>query len=416
MKNTHLSLNDRITIQVGIENNSKFIDISKNIGKDPTTISKEIKLHREIHQRNLEKYPICCKNSKNCKFCTDICEKFEEIKCSRRDKSPGACNGCKKIHSCSLDHYFYYAEKAHREYTETLIKSREGINITPNERKQIADIIVPLIKQGQSIYQILSAHPEIKQCEKTIYNYIDLGVFNDFGIQNISLKEKVKRKIFKDKYKRRKTKTCYEGKKYDDYLIFKEKHPGKLTTEMDTVMNSTSGPYIQTFIFEKTQFMIGILHKNKTSISMSSTIDYYQKNLNENLFSKLFGLLLTDRGSEFEKSELFSFNQETGEKRLDIFYCDRMASYQKPHVENNHNYVRDIIVNELPLNNITQDDLNLVFSHINSTPRESLNGKTPYEIFEFLYGVEPIKLFNIQKVERDDVILKPYLLKHLFKK
>lgn len=416
MKNTHMSLNDRIAIQVGIENGSKLVNISKNIKKDPTTISKEIKLHREIHSRNLEKYPICCKNSKNCKFCTEICKKFEEIKCSRRDRSPGACNGCEKIHSCHLDHYFYYAEKAQREYSNTLVESREGINLTTLERKEIADIIVPLINKGQSIYQILSAHPEIKQCEKTIYNYIDLGVFNDFGIQNISLKEKVKRKQFKDKYKKRKEKSCYEGKKYEDYLVYKEKNPNKLTTEMDTVMNSTTGPYIQTFIFEKTQFMIGILKHDKTSKEMSSTINDFEEILNKNDFEKLFGLLLTDRGTEFEKSELFIFNPKTGEKRLDIFYCDSMASYQKPHVENNHNYVRDIIVNKLSIDNITQNDLNLVFSHINSTPRESLNGKTPYEMFEFLYGVEPIKLFNIQKIERDNVILKPYLLKHLFKK
>lgn len=416
MKNTHMSLNDRIAIQVGIENGSKLVNISKNIKKDPTTISKEIKLHREIHSRNLEKYPICCKNSKNCKFCTEICKKFEEIKCSRRDRSPGACNGCEKIHSCHIDHYFYYAEKAQREYSNTLVESREGINLTTLERKEIADIIVPLINKGQSIYQILSAHPEIKQCEKTIYNYIDLGVFNDFGIQNISLKEKVKRKQFKDKYKKRKEKSCYEGKKYEDYLVYKEKNPNKLTTEMDTVMNSTTGPYIQTFIFEKTQFMIGILKHDKTSKEMSSTINDFEEILNKNDFEKLFGLLLTDRGTEFEKSELFIFNPKTGEKRLDIFYCDSMASYQKPHVENNHNYVRDIIVNKLSIDNITQNDLNLVFSHINSTPRESLNGKTPYEMFEFLYGVEPIKLFNIQKIERDNVILKPYLLKHLFKK
>ena len=416
MKNTHMSLNDRIAIQVGIENGSKLVNISKNIKKDPTTISKEIKLHREIHSRNLEKYPICCKNSKNCKFCTEICKKFEEIKCSRRDRSPGACNGCEKIHSCHIDHYFYYAEKAQREYSNTLVESREGINLTTLERKEIADIIVPLINKGQSIYQILSAHPEIKQCEKTIYNYIDLGVFNDFGIQNISLKEKVKRKQFKDKYKKRKEKSCYEGKKYEDYLVYKEKNPNKLTTEMDTVMNSTTGPYIQTFIFEKTQFMIGILKHDKTSKEMSSTINDFEEILNKNDFEKLFGLLLTDRGTEFEKSELFIFNPKTREKRLDIFYCDSMASYQKPHVENNHNYVRDIIVNKLSIDNITQNDLNLVFSHINSTPRESLNGKTPYEMFEFLYGVEPIKLFNIQKIERDNVILKPYLLKHLFKK
>ena len=63
-----------------------------------------------------------------------------------------------------------------------------------------------------------------------------------------------------------------------------------------------------------------------------------------------------------------------------------MQSSQKAKIENNHNYVRDIITNELSLKNITQQDLNLVFSHINSTPRESLNGKTPYEMMEFLYG------------------------------
>lgn len=414
MKNTHLNLNNRITIQVGIENGSKISEIATLLKKDPTCISKEIKNHRELHKRNEEKYPICCKN--NCKICTEKCNKYIEQKCLRRDRTPGACNGCQKIHSCHLDHYFYYAEKAQREYAELLVYSREGINLTNVERKELADIIVPLIKKGQSIYQILSAHPEIKQCEKTIYNYIDQGVFNDFGIQNISLKEKVKRKQFKDKYKKRKEKACYDGRKYEDYLLYKSQNPNKFTTEMDTVMNSISGPYIQTFIFEKTQFMIGILKNSKTSEKMAKTIDVFEKEFDYQTFEKLFGLLLTDRGTEFEKSELFVFNQETGKKRLEIFYCDSMASYQKPHVENNHNYVRDIITNSLSIDNITQEDLDLVFSHINSTPRESLNGKTPYEMFEFLYGVETIDTFNIKKIERDDVILKPYLLKHLFHK
>ena len=40
-------------------------------------------------------------------------------------------------------------------------------------------IICPLIKQGQSIYTILENHPEITQCEKTIYTYIEIGLFKD---------------------------------------------------------------------------------------------------------------------------------------------------------------------------------------------------------------------------------------------
>ena len=44
-----------------------------------------------------------------------------------------------------------------------------------------------------------------------------------------------------------------------------------------------------------------------------------------------------------------------------------------------------------------------MFSHINSTPRKSLNGKTPYETFEFLYNAEILKKLNVQKIEKDMV-------------
>ena len=62
------------------------------------------------------------------------------------------------------------------------------------------------------------------------------------------------------------------------------------------------------------------------------------------MYHKLFGLLLTDRGSEFAKPQLFEINHETGEIRSNIFYCDAQTPSQKPHVENNHEFIRDIIM------------------------------------------------------------------------
>ena len=156
--------------------------------------------------------------------------------------------------------------------------------------------------------------------------------------------------------------------------------------------------------------MIGFLHIEKTSESMASTLDDLQEILKNDYF-KLFSLILTDRGTEFQKYELFEVNTETGEIRTNIFYCDPQTPSQKPHVENNHNYVRDIIPNGKSLKTLTQEDLNLMFSHINSTPRKVLNGKTPYEAFEFLYGKEILNKLNIQKIEKDMVTLQPYLLK-----
>lgn len=60
---------------------------------------------------------------------------------------------------------------------------------------------------------------------------------------------------------------------------------------------------------------------------------------------------------------------------------------------------------------LTQEDVDLMFSHINSTPRKTLGGKTPYEAFSFFYGENILKKLNIQKKQKDKVTLQPYLIK-----
>ena len=409
--NSHLTLEQRRIIQAGIENNSPKATIARTIGKDATTVAKEIHKHRTFKPRNTFNNPINCIKRKSCgkKVCFQTCSELEEPVCYRRDKSPGACNKCKNALTCHLDKYFYNAVKADEEYRRNLVDYREGINLTSTERTDIAIVLAPLMKQGQSVHQILSSHKEITQSERTIYHYIESGVFKDFGVDNFSLKEQVNRRQFKQKYKKRKEPANFEGRKYEDFLRFRSENPETPVTEMDTVYNSPHGPYLQTFIFEKTPFMIGFLHSEKTNESMSGSLDFLQKKLGPDLFSKLFPLLLTDRGSEFEKYQMFELDK-SGNSRLSIFYCDPMQSSQKPHVENNHNYVRDIIPNRYPIDTLTQEDINLMFSHINGTPRRSLGDKTPYELFCFLYGKEAANLLGINEIRRDDVILKPSLI------
>ena len=50
-----------------------------------------------------------------------------------------------------------------------------------------------------------------------------------------------------------------------------------------------------------------------------------------------------------------------------------------------------------------------MFSHINSTPRESLGGKTPYEIFTFIYGKQLANKLYIQEIAKDEVTTTPRL-------
>lgn len=239
-----------------------------------------------------------------------------------------------------------------------------------------------------------------------------MGLFKDWDVTNLTLKRKAKRKITKkNKLKKRKEPADYEGRTYTDYLEYKIQCKNVPTTEMDTVYNNQSGPYIQTFIFENTSFMIGILHYKKTADSMSETLNKFQDILTDKEYKNLFSLLLTDRGTEFAKPQQFEINMNTGEIRSKIFYCDPQHSSQKPHVENNHNFIREILPNGQDWSDLTQDKINLMFSHINSTPRETLGDKTPYEIFTFIYGKELANKLNIQKIEKDEVTTTPRLFK-----
>ena len=406
----HLTLDDRKIIQAGIENNSTKKAIAQTIGKDATTVAKEIRRHRILKPRNTFNRPVMCAKKPGCptKRCVKKCANFEEPKCNRRDKSPGACNKCHHSLKCYKDKYLYDAQLADEEYRRALVECREGLNLDDAEREQIGRTIAPLLANGQSVHQISSAHPELGVSERSLYNYIENGVFKEYGVDNFSLKEQVNRKLPK-KYKKRREPVNFKWHTYADYLKFRSENPEVPTVEMDTLYNHPSGPYLQTFIFEKVPFMIGFLQADKTSASMARSLDVLCKQLGEWLFYRLFPLLLTDRGSEFEKHKLFERDAD-GNSRCNIFYCDPMQSAQKPHVENNHNYVRDIIPNGYPLENLTQQDIELMFSHINSVPRRILGDKTPYEVFCFLYGKEAASFMGITEIPRDEVVLKPHLV------
>ena len=203
--------------------------------------------------------------------------------------------------------------------------------------------------------------------------------------------------------------SCFIGHLYKDFIEALEKDLIGVYLEMDTVYNNPSGPYILTFIEPKSKFMFGKLLNEKTCINVAKSLRQYRQVLGAD-FNIIFSTLLTDRGSEFYNIDMLQFDSETGEKMTTVYYCDPMQSSQKPHVENNHNFIRDILPNERDLHGLTQNDIDLMFSHINSYPRKVLNGKTPYYAFDCIFGKGMIEKLKIVKIEKDKVKLTPDLI------
>ena len=95
-----------------------------------------------------------------------------------------------KINHCTIAHkYRYDARFADRKYRELLSSSRAGINMTRHQLHQKDQIITPLIAQGQSPYQILINHPELDMSVRSMYTYIDKGLFT---ARNVDLKRQAK--------------------------------------------------------------------------------------------------------------------------------------------------------------------------------------------------------------------------------
>lgn len=418
-KNLHLTVQERIIIEKGIENGSTKAAIALTIGKDKSTVGKEIKKHRELVHKS--SYKINCANMKNCSHnhVCDNCADFKPFTCNRRDRSPGACNGCSKYTYCRYDKYRYKADFSHKKYREDLVDSRTGINMSYEECKAMADIIVPLIKDGHSPYHIVTNHPELNISEKTLYNYIENGIFREFGLLDIDLRIKTKRKITKkasNKYKKREDKKYLNGRTYDDFINYTAENKNLSVVEMDTVYNNGStGPFMQTFKFLDYSFMFIVYQEEKTAKSMVEGVDLLEKILGEDLFSEEVAIIKTDRGSEFCDAEGFE-KEENESRRTRIFYCDPMASGQKGSLENNHKEIRYICPKENDLKDLglnSQEKANLIVSHINSQSKEHLKGKSPLEVMEFMNPAlyQKFKDFGIERINKDNIVLKPYLLK-----
>ena len=420
----HLTLAERQMIETGISHGSTKAAIAKTLGKDKSTIGKEIKLHR-VKSFSIS-YPLDCSLFPKCKnrntfLCNLQCPSYIQFTCKRRDRSPGACNGCEKYSRCHYDKYRYSASQADSEYRDSLVSTRLGINATLSQIKELGLLIQPLLKQGQSVYAILQNHPEINLTEKTLYHYIEEGVFQNAGVSItcMDLKRQVRRKLAKKKsieYSPRKDRSYLKGRTHKEYTEFKEMNPDASVVEMDTVYNDGSnGPFLQTFKFMKYDFLFCVYHQQKTSQTMLEGILLLESILGEQIFNEEVMVLKTDRGSEFILAEQAEIRND-GTRRTRLFYCDPMASWQKGSLENIHLLIRDICPKETDLYALgldSQEKANRISSHINSYSKKKLNNKTSFSVLKFFNKEMADKLISqgLTEIPPDQVILKPYLLK-----
>ena len=384
-KHKHLTLSDRNDIQLGLERGETFKAIGQSILKDPTTVSKEVKRNRQVRESTCHNLP-----------------------CPLLDKAPFVCNECpKRRQNCGYKKIFYLAKQAQKQYEQTLVESREGTPLNSKTFWDMDKVISDGVKKGQHIYHILKTH-NLDVSSSTVYRHIRKGYLS---IAPIDLARAVK---FKERRKSKLPsipKEAKKGRSYEDFQNYLSLNQLDSWLEMDTVMGRMGGKVLLTFNLSFCNFIFARLLGNKTALEVTKHLYDIKNTLHQadKDFFQLFPVILTDNGGEFARVDDIEMDVR-GESKL--FFCDPNRSDQKGRIEKNHTLIRDILPKGTSFDNLTQEDINLVCSHVNSVKRAALNGKSAYELFAFTYGEEIPKLLGISKIPAEDVCQSSKLLQH----
>ena len=384
-KHKHLTLSDRNDIQLGLERGETFKAIGQLILKDPTTVSKEVKRNKQIRDSTSNNLP-----------------------CPLLDKAPFVCNGCpKRRQNCGFKKIFYLAKQAQKQYEQTLVEAREGTPLNSKTFWDMDKIISDGVKKGQHIYHTLKTH-NLDVSSSTVYRHIRKGYLS---IAPIDLARAVK---FKERRKSKLPSIPKEAKKgrfYEDFQNYLVLNQLDSWLEMDTVMGRMGGKVLLTFNLSFCNFIFARLLDNKTALEVTKHLYDIKNTLHQadKDFFQLFPVILTDNGGEFARIDDIEMDVR-GESKL--FFCDPNRSDQKGRIEKNHTLIRDILPKGTSFDDLTQENINLVCSHVNSVKRAALNGKSAYELFAFTYGEEIPKLLGISKIPAEDVCQSSTLLQH----
>ncbi len=430
-KQKHMDNTTRNTIEIELGKGTSFKKIGKIIGKDCTTVSKEVKKHSVIEckgsygrafndcviavNHKCDKREVCerCFSHKrpcwSCGKCIETCPLYEKKVCNKLQKPPYVCNGCSEQYKCTLEKRFYRASAAQQEYETERSESRSGFAVTEAELKHLDAVISPLLRQGQSLHHIGINHVnEIMKSERTLYTYVNHGLLT---ARNIDMPRTVRMRPRKKPSKQLKVdKACRIKRTYDDYKQYMEEHPDTPICQCDSVEGVKGGAVLLTIEFITSSLQLAFFREANDSQSVIDLFDKLYLDLGQDTFRKLFPVLLCDNGSEFSNPLAIEFDKQKN-PRTKVFYCNPNAPYEKPNCENNHEMIRRVIPKGVDIGQFTQDQISEMMSHINSYSRNKLGDKSPYDFFAFQYGQEVLKAFGLRNVPADEIILSPKLFK-----
>ena len=194
------------------------------------------------------------------------------------------------------------------------------------------------------------------------------------------------------------------GRTYNDYLQYVKRRRGKAVVQYDSLIGkSTDTKAILTITFKDSNFQFGLLVYKNSPTSVKNQLCSLFNKLGEAAVQKIFPINLSDNGLEFSFfPEIETMN---GQKVVRTFFTRPYRSTDKSECERNHELVRYVYPKSKSFNRITQQELNDVFSNINSYVRKAKGNKTPYDLVKQRFGQAFLDTIGIRRIPNKKVKL-----------
>lgn len=383
MKKERLTIEDRLLIEELLRLNYMQKDIAKAIGCNSSTISRELK-NRRISNDKLQ-----------------VCDKTNRF--------PFICSNCQKRRTCIKKKYYYNYKEAQKDYERKLRYSRIGIDMSIDEVEYWNDYFKDKIKdKNQPIMHIFkNIEDSFPKTIQSFYKYVHKGYFSSINDEMLSRSFSYKPRKKKETIKTiTRDSVIRNGRKYSDFIQYIKDNPNANIVEMDTVIGKFEDVNcIMTLYFRKSKLMLMFLIKKYKPNEVAKIFNEIRTSIGDELFKKMFEVILTDNGWEFSKPDDIEFNYETGEKLVNIFYCDSYSSWQKGGIERNHEFIRYIIPKSISFDNLTKKNITDMMNNINNVQRKTLDYQTPYQLFKKEYGDNISKKFHLKPIKKDEINL-----------
>jgi IS30 family transposase len=430
-----LGIKDRECIEDGLNAKMSCSEIARTLGVCAASVSREVRRNRRddgyraltakswgngnvcSHRRGCAVKGLCvtCAHPKKplCSVCTSVkctskCSSYTEEICPSITSWPHTCNGCGSYAGCRKHRYRYAARDAQGLHQSRQREAREGIDCTEADIAHTSAIIKAGLDMNQGLAHIYAAHAdEMAFSLRSCYRHIKDGSI-DITLMDLPRQVRYKRRAKNEKARETMPADVIKGRSYKDFCALCEEVRFAVV-EMDCIVGPKGSlEAVLTLHFKALHFQIGIKLDRKDTKHVTGALDALYALLGHKDFTRLFGTILCDRGSEFYDAAGMEYIN--GKKRCSIYYCDPSRSDQKGSCEKNHVELRKIIPKGTSLKDITQWELADVFSHVNSCRRASLHGKAPIEVASAVIPEEFFDALGYRLIDADEVMLTPKLL------